>query len=534
MLDHETFEVKGAWEQDRGPQYLAYDFWWHLGHDTMITSEWGTPNMVKDGVNPELLLGGKYGNALHVWDLQAAARTCKKLDLGAEQQMVLELRPAHNPRKAYGFVGRGHESREPLELDLHVVSRHEPPASWADDESHRDPGGAGGPGRPAAAAQGVQGGAAAGDRHQPLARRSLPLRVLLGHGRAAAVRRDRPVHPKLTGSVKIGGIVRRTPHPKNPAKPLNGGPQMVEVSRDGRRVYVTNSLYTPWDAQFYPDGIRGWMAKVDANPSGGIAFDPRFLVEIAGRAAAAPGAARRAATRRPTRSASRDDRATHPDWVSIALLGGLHGVNPAMGWLFAVSLGLQAQSSRAVWSALAPLALGHALAVAAALAAAAVLGIVLPLAWSDGSPRPRCWVSACCTCARTRIRAGGGVGGMCVGPRELTTWSFLVSSAHGAGLMVLPFVLGRGRRQRAQTRTRTRAPAVTPRTWRVSSYRMRGTDDGAVRDAAAHRRLLRRGGRDRMGRLRAARPALPAQCVDQHERRLGRRTDRDRRATPFL
>ena len=70
MLDHETFEVKGRWEQDRGPQHLAYDFWWHLGHDTMITSEWGTPNMVKDGVNPELLLRGKYGHALHVWDLR--------------------------------------------------------------------------------------------------------------------------------------------------------------------------------------------------------------------------------------------------------------------------------------------------------------------------------------------------------------------------------------------------------------------------------------------------------------------------------
>jgi selenium-binding protein 1 len=54
---------------------------------------------------------------------------------------------------------------------------------------------------------------------------------------------------------------------------------MVEVSRDGRRVYVTNSLYTPWDAQFYPDGIRGWMVKADVNPSGGITFDKSFLVE---------------------------------------------------------------------------------------------------------------------------------------------------------------------------------------------------------------------------------------------------------------
>lgn len=127
------------------------------------------------------------------------------------------------------------------------------------------------------------------------------------------------------------------------------------------------------------------------------------------------------------------------DWTSIALLGGLHGVNPAMGWLFAVSLGLQAQSSRAVWSALAPLALGHALAVAAALAAAALLGIVLPLMWIR-------WIAAAALLGfgvmhlRSHSHSRWGIGGMCVGPRELTTWSFLVSSAHGAGLMLLPFV----------------------------------------------------------------------------------------------
>jgi methanethiol oxidase len=74
--------------------------------------------------------------------------------------------------------------------------------------------------------------------------------------------------------------VRRTAHPKDPDRPLNGGPQMVEISRDGRRVYVTNSLYTPWDAQFYPDGIRGWMAKLDVNTEGGITFDGKFLVEF--------------------------------------------------------------------------------------------------------------------------------------------------------------------------------------------------------------------------------------------------------------
>jgi hypothetical protein len=131
------------------------------------------------------------------------------------------------------------------------------------------------------------------------------------------------------------------------------------------------------------------------------------------------------------------------EWTSIGLLGGLHGVNPAMGWLFAVSLGLQAQSGRAVWFALAPLALGHALAVAAALAAAAMLGVVLPLA----SVR---WIAAAALLGfgvlhlRPHAHPRWGVGGMCVGPGRLTTWSFLVSSAHGAGLMVLPFLLPGG------------------------------------------------------------------------------------------
>jgi selenium-binding protein 1 len=54
---------------------------------------------------------------------------------------------------------------------------------------------------------------------------------------------------------------------------------MVEVSRDGRRVYFTNSLYGAIDPQFYPEGIDGWMVKLDARPTGGIAFDPKFFID---------------------------------------------------------------------------------------------------------------------------------------------------------------------------------------------------------------------------------------------------------------
>ena len=89
-----------------------------------------------------------------------------------------------------------------------------------------------------------------------------------------------PFNPQLVGSVRIGGITRRTPHPSDPATPLNGGPQMVEISRDGRRVYFTNSLYRSWDDQFYPDGLKSWMVKLDVSGDGSIAFDQKFFAQF--------------------------------------------------------------------------------------------------------------------------------------------------------------------------------------------------------------------------------------------------------------
>jgi selenium-binding protein 1 len=76
-----------------------------------------------------------------------------------------------------------------------------------------------------------------------------------------------PFNPVETSSVKLGGIVRRQAHPSRPDTPLNGAPQMIEISRDGKRLYVTNSLYRTWDDQFYPDGIKGWLAKIDVRPN---------------------------------------------------------------------------------------------------------------------------------------------------------------------------------------------------------------------------------------------------------------------------
>jgi selenium-binding protein 1 len=281
MLDHDTFEPKGAWEKDRGPQYLAYDFWWHLGKDTMITSEWGTPNMVTGGVNPELLLGGKYGNALHVWDLRRRVHK-QRLELGPQYQMTLELRPAHDPARAYGFVGC-------------VLSLDDLSSSiwmWYMDESNGKRGEwkirkvidiPAEPADPDLLPPILKGFKAVAplvtDINLSVDDRSLYVSCW-GTGELIRYDVSDPFHPRKTGSLRIGGIVGRTPHPSRPDAALNGGPQMVEVSRDGRRVYVTNSLYTPWDAQFYPDGIRSWMLQVAAGPDGGLTFDPGFLLEF--------------------------------------------------------------------------------------------------------------------------------------------------------------------------------------------------------------------------------------------------------------
>ena len=77
--------------------------WWHLGHDTLITSEWGTPDTFENGLVPEVLLGAKYGRRLHFWDLHRR-KHLQTIDFGDKYQLVFELRPAHDPTKAYGFV----------------------------------------------------------------------------------------------------------------------------------------------------------------------------------------------------------------------------------------------------------------------------------------------------------------------------------------------------------------------------------------------------------------------------------------------
>jgi len=142
-------------------------------------------------------------------------------------------------------------------------------------------------------------------------------------------------------------------------------------------------------------------------------------------------------------------------WL-MALLGAYHGINPGMGWLFAVALGMQERKGSAVGRALTPIALGHAVAIGVVVLAAALLGFALPLVAIRysvaallvglgiyslvGHRHPR-WVR------------------MQVGFRDLTVWSFLMASAHGAGLMVVPLLLGSGTVEAADHMAGHRMPA---------------------------------------------------------------------------
>nr|ACB46504.1 selenium binding protein [Actinomadura kijaniata] len=272
LLDHTSFEVLGRWEVDRGPQRLAYDAWWHIAHDVLVTSEWGTPSMVEDGVDAELLLNRRYGHSLHFWDLRKR-RHIQSVDLGDEHQMVLELRPAHDPTKQYGFVGVV-VSVEDLSASVWVW--HRDGGRWAAKKVITIPAE---PADAAALPPVIRPFGAV----PPLVT-DIDLSVddrwlyvsCWGTGELRRYDVSDPFHPVEAGSVRIGGIVNRTPRPARPDLPLSGGPQMVEVSRDGRRVYVTNSLYGSWDDQFYPDGVGAWMAKLDATPDG-LTFDERFF-----------------------------------------------------------------------------------------------------------------------------------------------------------------------------------------------------------------------------------------------------------------
>jgi methanethiol oxidase len=273
IMDCETFDVLGRYEMDRGSQELHYDFWWNLPRDYMVSSEWGLPPQFENGLVPADLLSNKYGHRLHFWNLRER-RNVQTIDLGANHQMVLEVRPAHDPIKEYGFAGVVGDTtnlegsiwtwwrekgtfhcRKTVTIPPEPAKKDQLPPLWRGFEAV-----------------------------PPLVTDidlSLDDRFLYvscwGIGELRQYNVSDPMKPRLAGSVHIGGITRKTPHPGGDYR---GGPQMVEISRDGKRVYWTNSLYSTWDDQSYPDGVPAAMVKADVGDNGGVTLDKTFYVEF--------------------------------------------------------------------------------------------------------------------------------------------------------------------------------------------------------------------------------------------------------------
>ncbi len=293
ILDPETFDIRGRWELDRGPQELAYDVWWHLGLDTMITSTWGTPNMVKDGVNPEILLGGKYGKSLHMWDLRRR-RHVQELTLGDEQQMTLELRPAHDPTRDYGFAGV-------------VISLKDLSSSvwlWYRDTTRKSSNGSSGPWAVKKVIE-IPAEPADPEKLPPFLKGfkavaplvtdlnlSLDDRYLYvscwGLGEFIQYDVTDPFHPKKVSSLKLGGIVGRTAHPSMP------GTSTQRRTADGRN-QPRRPAHLLHEQPLHPLGqpvLPRWCAGVDRESqraAGRRDGSGQELLPRDGKHAAAPG-----------------------------------------------------------------------------------------------------------------------------------------------------------------------------------------------------------------------------------------------------
>jgi selenium-binding protein 1 len=266
--------VTGPWELDHGDQFFSYDGWWHLKYDTVITSEWATPSMVENGLNPEDLLGRRFGHHLNFWSMSERKLT-QRIDLGDEHQMVFEVRPAHDPAKAWGFAGVVINAED---LSGSVWLWHRDGERWAARKVITIPAEPADKGDLPPALQPF--GAVpplVSDIELSVDDRWLYVSCY-GTGELKQFDVGDIFHPREAGAVKLGGIVRRQPHPAAPNLRLGGGPQMG--GGQPRRPAGLCDQLAVWDlgSDLLPGRGRAWMAKLDANTdAGGITLDARFF-----------------------------------------------------------------------------------------------------------------------------------------------------------------------------------------------------------------------------------------------------------------
>jgi methanethiol oxidase len=266
LLDRD-FKIIGRWEKESAAMKYNYDFWYQPRAGVMISTEWAAPNTFTVGFNPEDIQRGKYGQRLHVWDWQSH-KLRQTIDLGSEGLIPLEIRFAHDPDKTYGFVGAA------LSSTIWTISKAKSgtaAAPWKADQTV------------AVKPVMIDGKPVPGlisDLVVSMDDRFLYFaNWLQGDVRQYDV--TDPFKPKLTGQVFIGGLIGKAGAVHG--RTLVGGPQMLQLSLDGRRLYVTNSLYSTWDNQFYPEIARqgSWLVQINCDTSrGGLSVDERMFVDF--------------------------------------------------------------------------------------------------------------------------------------------------------------------------------------------------------------------------------------------------------------
>jgi methanethiol oxidase len=258
VLDAQTFELKGRWENGGEVPGLNYDFWYQPRKNVLVSSEFGEPNAYEPGFDLADVEAGRYGQRIHFWNLETRELE-QTVDLGEKGLVPLELRWLHDPDAEEGFAAAALSS---------VVWRFHRNGSWAAD--------------PVIEIESV-----------PLEGWPFPVPGLITdqlvsmddrflyianwlHGDVRQYdisdRRD----PKLTGQLWLGGVIGK---PDDAGRGLNGGPNMIQLSYDGHRLYVSNSLYSTWDNQFYPE-LRSWLLRIDCDPNGGMEIDRDFFVDF--------------------------------------------------------------------------------------------------------------------------------------------------------------------------------------------------------------------------------------------------------------
>jgi selenium-binding protein 1 len=259
VIDGSNFEVKGRWENGGPRPPMNYDFWYQPRKNTLVSSEFGVPNAFEPGFDLADVGAGRYGQRLHFWDLERRELT-QSIDLGQSGLVPLEVRWKHDPEADEGFVGAA------LSSTMWRFAR-ENGSYRADQVIAVDPVELDGWPIP------VPG--LITDLVLSLDDRALYFSNWL-HGDLRRYDVSDPANPRLTGRLWLGGLLGQE---SDAGRPLTGGPQMLQLSYDGRRLYVTNSLYSTWDNQFYPE-LRSWLLKVDVAEDGSMSVDPDFFLDF--------------------------------------------------------------------------------------------------------------------------------------------------------------------------------------------------------------------------------------------------------------